>query len=415
MSNYDEYPVPAIAELLEELCPEGVKVVPTTNTVDFIRGLTYSKAEEDLLGDVTVLRANNISLQTSRLDFTDLKRITRKNKPIRPDLFLRANDILMAANSGSKQHVGKTTFITDDMPNVVFGGFMAVLRSKPGVNARYIYHLLSSRAFLEYKNQVLQSSTINNIKQSTLEGFEIPLPPPEVQEQIVTILDTFTDLEASLNRELELRADQFAHALDSVFGNSTAPRSTLGQVGDFTKGKGVTKAQLQDEGIPAFHYGQVHTSYGHSATSTISYIDPKLIKNPTFAHPSDLVLATTSEDDEAVGKAVAWLGDEDAVVGGDAYVYSHSLEPRYVSYFFASHDFQLQKGLKVYGTKVRRINDKGLSALTIPVPAPEVQEQIADTLDLFTGYTFNLRREIDLRRQQLEYYREQLLTFPVDE
>lgn len=56
-----------------------------------------------------------------------------------------------------------------------------------------------------------------------------------------------------------------------------------------------------------------------------------------------------------------------------------------------------------------------LKAFELPLPPVEIQEKIVDTLDMFTHYAVNLRHEIDLRRQQLEYYREQLLTFPVAE
>lgn len=389
MNKYAEYPVPAITQLLEELCPQGVETVRASEVAEIGTGRSDRK-DATVDGQYPFYVRSETVLRHDSWEFDETAIIIPGEGRVGEIFHYQVGKYAL------HQRAYRVHIIDNRL------------------NSRFAFHCYTSM-FGKFINDKAVNGTVKSLRKPMLMNFEIPLPPLEVQEQIATVLDTFTDLDTSLNRELKLRDDQFTHALDSVFGNSTAPRIALEQVGDFTKGKGITKSQLREQGIPAFHYGQVHTSYGPSTTSTISYVDSELVKNPTLAHPGDLVLATTSEDDKAVGKAVAWLGDEDAVVGGDAYVYSHSLEPRYVSYFFASHDFHLQKGSKVFGTKVRRINDKGLSALKIPVPAPEVQEQIADTLDLFSEYITNLRREIELRRQQLAYYREQLLTFPVAE
>lgn len=389
MSRYDFYPVPAIKELLEERCPEGVPTVPLRELLKHVQPGKYQvkSTAYDPSAPTPVLSPGKGFLLGYTTETDGIFDASSNNPTIIFDDFT-------------------TSFHWVDFPFKVKSSAMKMLVPRTDdFNLRYVYWAMQ---MIPYQPTQHQRQWIQ-----TYSHFEVPLPHPDVQEQIVAILDMFTDLTASLKRELDLRNDQFMHALDVVFSDSAGPRSALDKVGDFSKGKGITKAQLQEEGLPAFHYGQVHTSYGHSTTTTISYVNPGLIKNPTLAHPGDIILATTSEDDEAVGKAVAWLGNEDAVVGGDAYVYSHDLEPRYVSYFFASHDFQLQKASKIYGTKVRRINDKGLGALTIPVPAPETQERIANTLHMFTDYTANLRRELHLRRQQLECYRDQLLTFSV--
>src|SRR3989337_2249617 len=67
---------------------------------------------------------------------------------------------------------------------------------------------------------------------------------------------------------------------------------------------------------------------------------PVLANRLRHARTGDLVIATTSEDDEAVGKAVAWLGTDNVAVSSDAYIYRHSLDPKYVAYFFQSEQFQ---------------------------------------------------------------------------
>lgn len=111
---------------------------------------------------------------------------------------------------------------------------------------------------------------------------------------------------------------------------------TLGQVGTFTRGNGLQKKDLSSEGVGCIHYGQIYTHYGVAATTTMSFVSPQLAQRLRHADPGDLVIATTSENDDDVCKAVAWLGDASIAVSGDAYVFSHALDPVYMSYFFQS-------------------------------------------------------------------------------
>lgn len=187
---------------------------------------------------------------------------------------------------------------------------------------------------------------------------------------------------------------------------------TLGEVGTFIRGNGLQKSDLIDVGFPAIHYGQIHTFYDTWATQTKSFVAPAIAERFRRAKPGDLVVATTSEDDEAVGKAVAWLGDREAAVSGDAYIYRHSLEPKYVSYFFQSEQFRIQKKRSITGTKVRRISGDKLAKIKIPIPPLNVQREIIRILDLFKKLEGELEAELDARERQYAHYSEQLLTFP---
>jgi type I restriction enzyme, S subunit len=193
------------------------------------------------------------------------------------------------------------------------------------------------------------------------------------------------------------------------------PFKTLGAVGEFIRGNGLQKSHLAESGFPAIHYGQIHTHYGTAAAAAISFVAPEFARSLRRAQPGDLIIATTSEDDEAVAKAVAWLGDTDVAVSGDAYIYHHSLDPKYVSYFFQSDQFQSQKKRSITGTKVRRLSGESLAKVKIPVPPVEVQREIVRVLDLFSGLTADLATELDAeqeaRRLQYAYYRDDLFTF----
>ena len=179
---------------------------------------------------------------------------------------------------------------------------------------------------------------------------------------------------------------------------------TLGEVGEFIRGNGIKKSDFIKQGYPCIHYGQIHTHYGISAAETISNISPEQAIRLRKAQPGDLIIATTSEDDDAVGKATAWLGTTPVAVGGDSYIFRHSMEPKYVSYFFSSTTFSQQKQAHITGSKVRRIAASSLSRITIPTPPIEVQHEITRTLDRFIQLEAELEAELEARRQQYSHF-----------
>jgi type I restriction enzyme S subunit len=193
------------------------------------------------------------------------------------------------------------------------------------------------------------------------------------------------------------------------------PFKTLGEIGEFVRGNGMRKSDLVDEGVPAIHYGQIHTHYGDWAAETISFVTPELGARLRKATCGDLVIATTSEDDEAVAKAVAWLGDVDAAVSGDAYIFRHTLDPKYIAYFFQSDLFRSQKARSITGTKVRRISGEHLARIRVPVPPIKVQQEVVRTLDSFASLESQLKvalqSELESRMSQFVHYRDGLLTF----
>ncbi|OLP06594.1 restriction endonuclease subunit S [Rhodoferax antarcticus] len=193
---------------------------------------------------------------------------------------------------------------------------------------------------------------------------------------------------------------------------------TLGDLGSFIRGSGIQKSDFTESGAGCIHYGQIHTHYGTWATKTKSCIGHEFAARLRKAYSGDLVIATTSEDDDAVAKAVAWLGNEEVAVSTDAYIYRHTINPKYMSYFFQTEIFQSQKKPYITGTKVRRISGDSLAKIQIPIPCPEnpkksleIQTEIVRILDTFTELTVVLTVELTARRKQYNHYRDQLLSF----
>ncbi|TCE71455.1 type I restriction-modification system specificity determinant [Bifidobacterium longum subsp. longum] len=186
---------------------------------------------------------------------------------------------------------------------------------------------------------------------------------------------------------------------------------TLGEIGEFIRGNGIQKRDFRDSGFGCIHYGQIYTYYGLFADHTKSFIDPNLAEKRKKAYKGDLVIATTSENEEDVCKACAWLGEEPIAISGDAYIFRHHQNPKYISYCFQSELFQSQKKKYITGTKVLRVNGDAMAKIHVPVPPLPVQEEIVRILDSFSSLEAELEAELEARRKQYAHYRDELLKF----
>lgn len=196
---------------------------------------------------------------------------------------------------------------------------------------------------------------------------------------------------------------------------------SLGNIGSFIRGNGLQKKDFVESGFPAIHYGQIYTRYGLSADKTFTYVSPELANKLRKAQRNDLLLATTSENDEDVVKPLAWLGGE-AAISGDMMLFRHEQNVKYLAHFFQSEMFQKQKMKYISGAKVRRVSSGDLAKIKIPIPCPNntekslaIQSEIVRILDTFTELTAELTAELSMRKKQYNYYRDQLLSFNDDE
>ena len=183
----------------------------------------------------------------------------------------------------------------------------------------------------------------------------------------------------------------------------------------FYKRNGLQKKDFTETGFPCIHYGQIHTHYGTFADTTISHTSFVLAEKLRKASYGDLVIATTSEDVDGVCKACAWLGKNDVAVSGDAYIYKHNQNPKYISYLFQTKRFYEYKRKASVGTKVVRVSGDSMKNFIFPIPSISEQTRIVSILDKFEALVNDLTEgipaEIAAVQEQYEYYRNKLLTF----
>ena len=427
-----------LRELMEELCPNGVEYKKFYEHCSYIRGITYNKSNEAKGNDLQVwkvLRANNITLSTNMLNFDEVKLVERTVR-VKAEQYLKKNDILICAGSGSKDHIGKVAYITEDM-EYTFGGFMAVIRCDNFINSRYLFHVLTSTLFFSYLDKALNSSTINNLNSAVMKGFEIPVPPLEIQNEIVKLLDNFTELTAELTTELTteltLRKKQYNFYRDSLLNfvrvDDTIVRTdrqtqriskfgrriqkdivwrTLGDIGTVCMCKRILKQQTNTEsGIPFYKIG----TFGKTADS---YISEELFAEykAKYSYPrkGEILISAAGTIGRSViydgspayfqDSNIVWIANDESVVLN-----------RYLYYFYSLFPWRVAEG----GTVARLYNDQ-IRRTEIPVPPLEVQQKIVSILDRFDALcndlTSGLPAEIAARKKQYEHYRDKLLTFP---
>ena len=395
---------------------------PLKEIAEYIRGITYNKTNEspNNIG-YKILRANNITLSSNTLNFDDIKVIKFDTK-VKSSQMLYKNDILISAASGSREHVGKVAFIYQDI-DYYFGGFMGVIRCNNNVNSRYLFHIFTSSIFQDYLNEVLNSSTINNLNSKVMDSFRLPIPPLPVQTKIVKILDALTALTSELTSELILRQKQYEYYREKLLSFDSLELSggvvqwiKLIDLGELIRGNGLQKKDFTETGVPAIHYGQIYTYYGTFATETKSFVSPELAKKLKKAKYGDVLIAGTSENLKDVMKPLGWLGSEIAF-SGDMFAFrpNKRINTKYLTYILQTERFYKFKEKYAQGTKVIRVKADNFLNYEIPLPTFEEQQRIVSILDKFetltNSITDGLPLAIEQSQKRYEYYRELLLNF----
>lgn len=384
-----------LEELIEQYCPDGVEYTPLSSIADLSRGKVISKDYiKDNGGDYPVYSSQS------------------ENEGIlgRINSYMYDGKYLTWTTDGAYagtvfRRVGKF-----NITNVC--GLVKV--STPNVCLDFLYYWLQ----VEAPKYVYRGMGNPKLMSNVMAAISVPLPPLPVQEEIVRILDTFTELQAELQAELQKRKQQYNYYRDyllSFEGRTDVEWKKLGEIASIKTGRRFVRTDIRESGVPCFHYGDIYTYYGLTATQTKGYLDEELAKKLRFAQPNDVVVVCAGENDMDIGVGVAWLGDEPAVVHDACCILHHNQSPRYISHFLRTHNYHLQMKKYVKNGKISSLPASGLAEALIPLPSFEEQERIAAILNRFdtltTDLTQGLPAEIEKRRQQYEYYRDKLLTF----
>ncbi len=156
---------------------------------------------------------------------------------------------------------------------------------------------------------------------------------------------------------------------------------SLDDIGDFSKGKGISKMEISSSGKPCIRYAEIYTKYDFYTEHLESYVSEESALNSREISYGDLLFAGSGETLEDIGKCVAYLGKEDAFAGGDIVILRPKKEhARYLGFLLNHSVANRQKYKLGQGHSVVHIYSSGLKKLKVPLPPIKEQQKIATIL-----------------------------------
>lgn len=359
----------SVDRLVRELCPGGVEYVPLGEIAELKRGTSISKKDIEP-GEIPVVAGG----------ITPAYFTNQSN---------REGPVIVVAGSGSAGFVSyweEPIFVSDAF---------SIHPHKAMAATRYIYHALKSKQEQIYA--LKRGGGVPHVYAKDAAQILIPLPPLEVQDEIVRILEFFTQLDRELEAEIIRREAQLDEArLTLLSPSAMAEDKELGSFASISTGDAMSKKKIDANPgqFPVINSGQEPmgfismwncdtvpigiTSRGANV-GHVSWTDGKFFRGP-LNYGIDI-----KESDQA--------------------------NTRFIFHSLVAQQGQIHQLCTFQG--IPALNKSNLTTLQISLPPLEVQREIAATLDAFTEYIDNLKRERELRQKQYEHYRDQLLNFPV--
>ena len=357
-----------VEQLIQQYCPDGVEYKRLGDVCLMERGTSATKGTMQE-GDIPVISGGRQPAFYCSQSNREGETITVAGS---------------GAGAGYVQYWDKPIFVCDAFS----------IKGNDSLNTKFIYYFLSSIQEKIYATK--KGGGVPHVHISSIDKFEIPVPPLPVQEEIVRILDTLTELQAELQAELQKRLQQYNYYRDNLLsfeGRTDVEWKKLGDVCLMERGTSATKGTMQSGEIPVISGGRQPAFYCNQSNRTGETI-------------------TVAGSGAGAGYVQYWnepifVCDAFSIKGNDG------LMTKYIYYYLTSNQERIYATKK--GGGVPHVHISSIDKFEIPVPPLPVQEEIVRILDRFdtltTDITAGLPAEIEARRKQYEYYRDQLLTF----
>jgi type I restriction enzyme, S subunit len=271
-----------------------------------------------------------------------------------------------------------------------------------GIISRFIYHwLLLKQGWISSQ---VRKGVVPRLPKPVVERLSIPIPSPDdlekslaIQSEIVRILDTFIELTAELTTELAARKKQYNYYRDQLltFPDEDVRWTKFVDVADFRRGTAITKKETTEGNVPVVANGPV-PSYSHGE------------------HNREGETVVVARSGAYAGYVSYWNQPIFLTDAFSVHPHPNAMTPKFVYHVLQNKQAQLHAMKK--GAGVPHVRVKEMEQYDVPVPNLETQHRIVSILEKFdtltTSLSEGLPREIALRQQQYEYYRDLLLSFP---
>lgn len=392
-----------LEELIEKLCPDGVEYVKL-NTICSIYDGTHSTPNYTDAG-VKFASVENINAPYDTKKFIALEDYQKyKIKP-------QVDDVLMT-RIGS---IGVCYVIEDNQPLAYYVSLALLRPSSKKINSKYLKYVIESvHGKKELRKRTLVNAVPIKINKDDIGKIKLPVPPLEVQREIVRILDNFTFLTTELAAELAARQKQYEYYRDLLLTFKPNESTILNERTNELELSGAIRwMKLGD--IADIGTGNGNTNEGLDTGKYPFFVRSQDIKYKN-EYDFDETAIITSGDGVGVGKIFHFVSGKYALHqrAYRVHITSDNVLPKYFFYYF-KNSFLTYISKASFHSSVTSIRRPMMINFPVPVPPLEVQQRIVDILDRFdtlcNDISSGLPAEIEMRQKQYEYYRDKLLTF----
>ena len=288
---------------------------------------------------------------------------------------------------------------------IFVGDAFSVKADEKQVLPRFIYHFLLS--IQEKIHDLKSGGGVPHVYAKDVARFVIPLPPLSVQQEIVRILDKFTQLEAELETELDCRKRQYEYYHNKLLtfneirrgGGTEIVGKMLGEVLDIYTGGEAPKNLIRGERPQGSFIYPIYSNGEEIYGFTDNYrINKDAVTISSIGAKTGTIYFRKAYFTPIIRLKVLVPKNE------------KTLNSRYVFHYLSNITISRKR------SSVPNINANEVKSIKIPLPPLKEQQRIASILDKFdtlvNSISEGLPKEIALRRKQYEYYREKLLSFP---
>lgn len=402
-------------ELIAEFCPNGVEYKAIDEiAVDIYRGSGIKRDQVTEEG-IPCVRYGEI-YTTYGVWFEKCKSHTQLEYVKSPKYF-EHGDILFAITGESVEDIAKCcAYIGNE--KCLAGGDIVVMKHKE--NPKYISYALSTTDAQRQKSAGKVKSKVVHSSVPSIKAIKLPVPPLEVQREIVHVLDSFTFLTAELTAELTARKKQYEFYRNQLLNFEDVRRRwihnviwrTLGEIAKFTYGYTDT---AKEAGSVRFVRITDISEDGTLNPHNAKYVELTQENRKYLLNKGDLLLARTGA---TYGKTLYFDSDEPAVYASfliKLTLDKNLIRNRYYWHFSKSSMYWMQAEKYVSKGGQQQFNAKAAGKIRIPIPPLDIQDRLINVLDNFdaicTDLNIGLPAEIEARQKQYEYYRDLLLTF----
>ena len=398
-----------IDELIAELAPNGVELKPLAEIGTVIRGKRFVK---DDMQDTGVPCIHYGEIYT-KYGVSAKKSISCVSTTRAQNLrFANPGDVIIASAGETIEDIGKSVAWLGSEPIAIHDACYAF--SSKLTDPTFASYFFASRSFRDQIRRHISSSKISSISTQSVSKALIPVPPLEVQREIVRILDQFTQLEAELEAELEARRRQYDHYRNLLLTPSGETRwSTLGGVSKHVSSGGTPRAGSAEyyEGgtIPWLRTNEV--KFGEVWDTEVLITEAAVKKTSAKWIPENCVIIAIS------GATAGRSAINKIPLTTNQHCCNLEIDGAQANYRYVFHWVSAKyEELKSFGRGARAdLNAALIKGFAIPVPPLDEQERIVRMLDSFdnliNGLSIGLPAELRARGKQYEYYRDKLLTF----